>query len=439
MKTLRYWLAGLIFALVSPPAPAQTTDPAPHPQCVGVTGTYSDLDKQVEDLEATVARLRAAIPPGADDTPELREAQEELLDLLFARECKRPDMRIATVRGPNDTPPRWVEVTTFYATDRKPTGNSDPMQFYGGDRWQNSQNAPTVLQYGRALVSIPTNRQPGSLPLPSLWKFELSADPAKHFILKSVNPIGADAVRNEMAAAVAGNAQKSALVFVHGYNVAFADAALRTAQIAHDLSFAGIPVFFSWPSLGTTRGYWHDEETVQLSLAAFDSFLDTLGSIGVTEIYLIAHSMGNRLVTSVLRDRSATNRLPANLRELMLAAPDINEQIFREIILPSMAALQGVHRTIYASSNDVALRASKAVHEYRRVGETDGGVLTFTGFETIDASGVAPILRAFGHSYVMDSAKVLGDIAEVLSLHFTADQRNLPRQGTPPAAWWVLR
>jgi esterase/lipase superfamily enzyme len=149
--------------------------------------------------------------------------------------------------------------------------------------------------------------------------------------------------------------------------------------------------------------------------------------------------MGNRLVTSVLRDRSAANRIPANLRELMLAAPDINEQIFREIILPRMAALQGVHRTIYASSNDVALRVSKVVHDYRRVGETDGGVLTFTGFETIDASRVAPILRAFGHSYVVDSAKVLGDIAEVLSLHFTADQRNLPRQGTPPAAWWVLQ
>jgi esterase/lipase superfamily enzyme len=121
-----------------------------------------------------------------------------------------------------------------------------------------------------------------------------------------------------------------------------------------------------------------------------------------------------------------------------LAAPDINAEIFREKILPGLSTL-AAHRTIYASSSDVALRASKVVHDYRRVGETEGGVLTFAGFETIDASSVAPLLRSFGHSYVVDSTKVLGDIAETLSMRFNADQRNLPRQGTPPSAWWLLK
>ena len=437
MKT-RSWLTLPIWLLMVGPALSQPVTPPLFTQCAELSVVLSAPDIEVRDLEAKVADLRPRVPehPATPEERELarqlREAQEKLLDHIFARECQRPDRAVAVLRGPNDSQPAWVEITTFYATNRKPTGDTAPMQFYGGDR------TPDV-QYGRTLVSIPTQRQPGTLPLPSLWKFEINANPARHFILKSVIPIGADAARNEMAAAVAGNAQRSALVFVHGYNVTFADAALRTAQLAHDLSFAGIPVLFSWPSLGTTGGYWHDEETVPLSEAAFDSFLDTLGSVGVTEIYLVAHSMGNRLVTSVLSKRATANRMVPNLKELLLAAPDINEQNFREIILPGMAALQGVHRTIYASSNDVALRASQIVHDYRRVGETVGGVLTFAGFETIDASGVAPIFRAFGHSYVMDSAKVIGDIAEVLSFHFTADQRSLRRQGTPPAAWWILR
>lgn len=149
--------------------------------------------------------------------------------------------------------------------------------------------------------------------------------------------------------------------------------------------------------------------------------------------------MGNRLVTTVLKDRAAKGKPIPNLKELFLAAPDINAEIFQEIIVPGLASLQNVHRTIYASSTDLALRASKVVHDYRRVGDTDGGVFIFDGFETIDASSVAPILRAFGHSYVVDSAKVIGDISETLTMHFTADQRSLQRLGSAPRIWWTFQ
>ena len=38
-----------------------------------------------------------------------------------------------------------------------------------------------------------------------------------------------------------------AVVFVHGYNTAFDYAVYRTAQIAYDLKFDGVPFLFSWP------------------------------------------------------------------------------------------------------------------------------------------------------------------------------------------------
>lgn len=105
---------------------------------------------------------------------------------------------------------------------------------------------------------------------------------------------------------------------------------------------------FSWPSAATTSGYYHDEEAVQFSEAAFDQFLDDLGKSGATNIILVAHSMGNRLVTKVLSDRASRGKPTPNLHELLLAAPDINAEVFREQILPGLAKLQGTHRSIAA-------------------------------------------------------------------------------------------
>nr|WP_283848708.1 alpha/beta hydrolase [Bradyrhizobium brasilense] len=275
--------------------------------------------------------------------------------------------------------------------------------------------------------------------MPSLWRFELSPDPKKHFVFKSLTPLDTGDAQSQLAAAIKASPKHSLLVFVHGYNVSFFDAAMRTSQLAHDLSFQGEAIFFSWPSAATTSGYSHDEEVVQLSEPAFNHFLDDLEKSGASDIIIVAHSMGNRLVTKVLGSRAAQGKQTSNLRELLLAAPDINAEIFREQILPGLEKLRGAHKSIYASSADLALRASKIVHDYRRVGETIGGVLTFADFETIDASSVSPALRSFGHSYVVDSVKVLGDIAETIDLRFGADQRNLPRQGVPPSTWWRLK
>ena len=49
-----------------------------------------------------------------------------------------------------------------------------------------------------------------------------------------------------------------ALLFVHGYNVTFESALYRTAQIAFDLEFDGVPFLFSWPSKGDFQSYRAD-------------------------------------------------------------------------------------------------------------------------------------------------------------------------------------
>jgi len=44
--------------------------------------------------------------------------------------------------------------------------------------------------------------------------------------------------------------QKELLIFIHGFNVAYADAMRRTGQIVYDLGFGGVSFCYSWPSQG---------------------------------------------------------------------------------------------------------------------------------------------------------------------------------------------
>jgi esterase/lipase superfamily enzyme len=224
---------------------------------------------------------------------------------------------------------------------------------------------------------------------------------------------------------------------VHGYNSGFADAAMRTAQIAYDLQFPGMPFFFSWPSANRVRAYLPDEEAAQLSESVFEALIDDLTtSLPVTDIYIIAHSMGTRVVTRGLQQRAEKGKPNKQLRELLLAAPDINAELFRGVIAPKLAAMQGLRTTVYASSSDLALMASKVVHGFQRVGETTGGVFTYPGIETIDASSASSSSRALGHSYVVDTPSVIGDIQSVVLKHATTAQRGLSSAGAAPNVYW---
>jgi esterase/lipase superfamily enzyme len=396
-------------------------------------------------LEARRDALRRTVAPA--DSParskkeqqEQRDKQEQLLQVLFEIDCwKSAPETVGTAsrqrraREFTQRPVGALEVTTYYATNRKVTGNTSPASLYGAVFDAN-------LQYGRAIVSIPPGHTPGNLELPTLWKLEREADPNKHFVLKAVQPLDADAARNEIADKLRSTGTSAVLLFVHGYNTSFADAALRTAQLAHDLSFPGLAMFYSWPSAGRALAYWQDEETSQLSEVVFDQLLTDLSRLPVADIYIVAHSMGNRIVSAALRNRVEQNKPTAHIRGLLLAAPDINAELFRTSIAPKIAALQGTQTTIYAASEDLALRASKIVHGFKRVGETDGGVFVYPGFDTIDASSAANVIRSFGHSYLMDSSPVLADIKSIILKKLAANQRGLSEVGTSPNFYWQLR
>jgi esterase/lipase superfamily enzyme len=403
------------------------SEPAAETTTQAACETRASIEKTIENLQEQLAIKRRERNAGATAMldQEIRNLEGKIVETVYKLDCLREQ---ETLRA--DV--QFVEITNYYATNRRPTGSLEPSLFYG------KEDADRI-QYGKTKITIPSRHKLGELELPTLWKLELSVDAGKHFVLKGVEPLEQGGAFAEIREALNASKSKSLLLFVHGFNVSFETAALRTAQLANDLKFPGLVMLFSWPSDGYTTGYSHDEESVELAGPALNTMLDDLARQSFDEIYLLSHSMGTRLLANVLSARQSKGSDSAKIKEIVFAAPDINSKIFERDLAPTLASMPGVARTIYASSEDLALRASKAIHEYRRIGETAGGVLTFAGFETIDATTASSFRRAWGHSYIFDSPLVIADFADAVVRHKTVARRNLKKAGRPPNGYWVLQ
>lgn len=322
-------------------------------------------------------------------------------------------------------------VEVFYATDRDRTGDSQPSRFYGGDRGE--------LRYGICRVSIPREHRLGALEAPSVWRLEFRENPDKHVVLLELQEHDRETYLSNLAARVRASSGKSALLFVHGYNVTFEDAARRTAQLHYDLGFDGASVFYSWPSRGEVAAYPVDETNVQWTHVHLVEFLEHFVEHSEAEhIYVIAHSMGNRAVTrAVSAYLSGHAEAAPRFREIILTAPDIDSDVFRREIAPTLANF-GAPITLYASSRDKALLASKKFHGYPRAGDAGNSLIVMSGVETIDAS--ATDTSFLGHSYYGDTRSVLSDLYYLVREGKRPPQRfSLQVVETDQGAYWVFK
>jgi esterase/lipase superfamily enzyme len=220
--------------------------------------------------------------------------------------------------------------------------------------------------------------------------------------------------------------------------VTFEDAARRTAQMAYDLRFEGAPVFFSWPSQGSLLGYTVDEANVEYARSDLRAFIAEFARTSKAEqIYLVAHSMGNRALTAAVVDlfREAPD-VKAKIKEIILAAPDIDADVFKRDIAPAIAG-KGQPVTLYASSNDWALAASKKFHGYSRAGDTGQALTVVPGVVTIDSSEVETDF--LGHSYFAESTSIIADMFDILSgITKPEDRRHLVPVDAQVGRYWKI-
>jgi esterase/lipase superfamily enzyme len=307
---------------------------------------------------------------------------------------------------------RYTTVPVFYGSDRAMTGTAGATIAYGAARGS--------LSYGVAEVSIPDDHRMGKVERPNLWRLQFKEDPTRHVVVLKLEPLSEAAFTDRARSAIDQTDENDVLLFVHGYNVGFDDALMRTAQIAYDLKFYGVPALYSWPSEAAFPKYIVDETNVNWSRPHFAIFLKLLtSSLGAKTVHIIAHSMGSRLVAETIAAMTQPLSLADRyLRQVVFAAPDIDADTFKDLAqaFPGKAE----RYTLYASSKDKALLASRNVHQYARAGESGVGLVVVDSVDTVDATAVDTSM--VGHAYYGENRSVLADVFRLI------------QGGTPPNA-----
>lgn len=308
---------------------------------------------------------------------------------------------------------RYTAVPVLFGTSRgAATGTGTPDDYFGTSRAGNS--------FGVVNVSVPDDHRMGKLEKPRWFKLEFRENPEKHVVVTSVEVLERSQFAARGREAVEQARKREVLVFVHGFNVTFEDAARRAAQIAYDVQFEGVPALYSWPSEGAVMKYLVDANNVSWAEPAFQEFLLLVRQeLGADAVHVIAHSMGTRLLASTLASLAAgTAGTPTRLQQAVFAAPDIDADTFRNLSAAFTGKAQRI--TLYASSGDRALALSQQFQKYSRAGQSGLDLVVVRTVDTVDASAVKTEL--LGHSYFGDADSLLSDLFYLI------------REGMPPSS-----
>lgn len=350
-------------------------------------------------LVATVSLLLGAC---ASSQPTIEKIEVELPDKSIALPPPAPPKPAAAPSRPAETLGKLV--TVWYGTTRQPLEAPTATERYGNLR-------DGRMHFGTVEVKIPHSHRRGSLG--SAWRFVFTGED-EPLSIQRVGELGEDdfwhGVRAQLADVDAG--ERRVLLFIHGYNNTFSDAALRTAQIWADLELKGLPAFFSWPSGGATLRYTVDEASIDVSERHLSAFLRALAArSGARRLDVIAHSMGNRALLRVVAN-AANSVADSGIRfgQVFLVAPDVDLELFEQ--LASAYPKLSERTTLYVSRSDKAVLASETLHRYPRTGAPP----PFAHVGRIDTVEVSADqgLVALGHSYFAEFIPVLDDIRALI-------------------------
>src|SRR5271169_6175110 len=286
------------------------------------------------------------------------------------------------------TAPGASQVDLLVATTRAPVVEP-PGVMFGGARGRG-------LDFADIVVSVPPDsaRKAGEIQ----WPSSPPGDPQRDFVTLRADRLDLAQAKANFNARVARTPGRRVLVFVHGYNTRFEEAVYSFAQIVHDAHVDVAPVLFTWPSGGSLVDYVYDRDSAMYSRDALEAVLQALvDSRNVGSISILAHSMGNYLAVESLRQMAIRNRgLPSKIRDVMLASPDIDVDVFRRQIAEIDAGPRPAQFTLFISRDDRALGLSSFLaRDSTRLGALDphqepySSILEQARVNVIDLTSVA--------------------------------------------------
>lgn len=277
-----------------------------------------------------------------------------LVAILTLAACA-PRGELAMLDGPA-TETREVFVGSTRGPDRE-TGAE-----YGDSRSE-------TLALERFRIAVPPQRETGDISYPTLHS---TPDPRRDFLLAERESYTArGAFEGELAQALAQNGRE-AIVFVHGYNVNFAEGLYRVAQLGEDFALPGVLVHYSWPSQAHVMGYAYDRDSALFARDGFEELLQSLQRSGARKITIVAHSMGTALTMETLRQIriSGQDGLMNRISGVVLISPDIDVDLFRAQARKVQPLPQPF--ILFTSKKDMALRLSTLIsREKARLGSLE--------------------------------------------------------------------
>jgi esterase/lipase superfamily enzyme len=207
-------------------------------------------------------------------------------------------------------------------------------------------------------IGVPPGHEPGKVERPSFG----SENPEKHFTVLSRRGLDETAFYSELASHISGRigSNRDILLYVHGFNTSYDEARFRLAQITEDGRFGGVAVLYTWPAAGSLLDYGAARENATTARDALTKLIQRLAELpDAGRVHILAHSMGAWLAMEALRENAIAGSpdLNGKLGDVMLAAPDIDLNVFRQ----QLARLDPSHVFVLVASNDRALSISRTL------------------------------------------------------------------------------
>lgn len=265
-------------------------------------------------------------------------------------------------------------------------------------------------------------------------EIEFSASDPNQRTAAFVGPVTADSIACGSSINNILQSSKRMLIFVHGFNNRFAEAAERAMMLKNALGNDTTVILWSWPSKrdGMTGNYRYDKESVGgIARQSFVRFLRALrpGSEAIP-LSILAHSMGSWHTIGALQVLSDETNRPT-LQNVVLAAPDVPKDEFL-FALRDMSRVAS-RNTLYACGWDWALMISQDMNAYPRAGTGgDSDIVVNEHIESIDVeAGLST-----NHSYVFEPGKVLNDLSSLVLTGADASGRGLLKKSKTPWYYW---
>jgi esterase/lipase superfamily enzyme len=286
----------------------------------------------------------------------------------------------------------------FYASNRLPAASQGPVD----QRFQSERQEK--INFGLFDTNIEPSLGLGMIIDPSEWFLN------EAIRLQNVQGLAREDFLGRIREQVEASPRRSLLLVVHGFREAFPSALRKTAFLAHVLDINTPVLVFDWPGDqgSSLRGYRRARGVARASGEELAELLEILvEEVRPERLWMVANSMGGQVVVDAFhllhRDADFSDS-PTEFEDVVLTAPDVDHEEFNRQFKQEITDLAD-NVTVYVSSNDRALFASRLINRGLRLGES-----------TLDPSNPGQVQQAAKISELLEAGNdrlVLVDVTPV--------------------------